>query len=198
MAEVHNPSRISKAKIKLAPRKTRYSRSSSGFGLIEILVSLVIGSLVMLAMTDMLTKTLKIGSSTQNESSANAIASEIIENLRQSRYDYLAQHVGTYDLLVNQDAGAANTAVQIRDTPLLFDFVNKVWTSKTVSAGFKGAARLVITQSPSLSKALKVTVTVSWSDGQFSAPNTSDSVTAGRIITTTTLITEEGTNDYTL
>jgi hypothetical protein len=161
-------------------------------------VSLVIGSIVMLAMTDMLTKTLKIGSTTQNESAANAIASEIIENLRQSRYDYLAQNIGTYDLLVNQDAGAANPAPQIRDTPLLFDFVNKVWTPKTVSAGFKGAARLVITPSASVSKALKVTVTVSWNDGQYSAPNTADSVTAGRIVTTTTLITQDGTNDYTL
>lgn len=198
MAEIRLSGRIPKTITRPKTRKSSRPRSSSGFGLIEILVSLVIGSLVMLAMTDMLTKTLKIGSSTQNESSANAIASEIIENLRQSRYDYLSQHVGTYDLLVNQDAGAANTAVQIRDTPLLFDFVNKVWTPKTVSAGFKGAARLVITPSPSLSKALKVTVTVSWSDGQFSAPNTSDSVTAGRIITTTTLITEEGTNEYTL
>lgn len=190
--------RLPKTILRPKARKSSRLRSSAGFGLIEILVSLVIGSIVMLAMTDMLTKTLKIGSSTQNESAANAIASEIIENLRQSRYDYLAQNIGTYDLLVNQDAGAANPAPQIRDTPLLFDFVNKIWTPKTVSAGFKGAARLVITPSASVSKALKVTVTVSWNDGQYSAPNTADSVTAGRIVTTTTLITQDGTNDYTL
>lgn len=198
MAETQVNTKLSKTKTSTRTRKSSRLRSSAGFGLIEILVSLVIGSIVMLAMTDMLTKTLKIGSSTQNESAANAIASEIIENLRQSRYDYLAQNIGTYDLLVNQDAGASNPAPQIRDTPLLFDFVNKVWTPKTVSAGFKGAARLVITPSASVSKALKVTVTVSWNDGQYSAPNTADSVTAGRIVTTTTLITQDGTNDYTL
>jgi len=176
----------------------RQRRSESGFGLIEILVSLIIGSIVMLAMADMLTKTMRIGSTTQNESAANAIASELLENLRQSRYDYLSQHTGTYNLLVNDDSLSANNATQIRDTPLLFDFVTKVWHPKTVSAGFKGTAQIQIIPSTTITDALKVTVTIGWTDGVFSAQNTSGTVTAGRILTTTTLVTQDGTNDYTL
>ncbi|MBA4076375.1 MAG: hypothetical protein C0508_15130 [Cyanobacteria bacterium PR.023] len=170
-------------------------RSCSGLSLVEILVSLVIGSIISLAMTDLFSKVLRVSNATQNEIYANAIANELIENTKQARFDYLNANQGTYAaMLVNRDS-TGQISYPIRDEPLQLDFATKTWQPKTNLGKFKGSATLTIEPMTGLNGALKVTIVVNWSDTERYGSTTNP---VGRSLKSSTIVMQSGTNYYTL
>lgn len=175
-------------------RRNRQMRTSTGLTLVEILVSLVIGSVVSLAMTDLFAKVLRVSNTTQNEVCANAIASELMENVKQARYDYLNANQGNFILIVNKEPSTPNI-LGVRDEPLLLDLVNKTWNPSTLRGKFNGTVSLTIEPMSSLVDALKVTATVMWTDTEKTGTSSN---LVGRTIKTSTVVTKSGSNYYNL
>ena len=173
----------------MAKHRKKIQRCESGFSLVEVLVSLLIGSLIAGVMLDMFSKLQRVATTTQNEISANAIAQETMESARSLDYDYLVNRVGlSYDL-----TEAGQNGFDIRTEPMLLDLVNKGWDPKVISAKFPGSANLAIEAANGIPFAVKVTTTVSWSDGERMGSNGQK----GRTIKTSMVITKSGLNRWT-
>lgn len=171
--------------------KPRFGRCRSGFSLVEILVSVLLGSLIAGTMVDMYSKVQRINATSQNEQCANIIVRELLEQTRGLDYQFLFNHQGQiYDLPVNRiDAGMVPT--DVRNEPVLLDIFNKVWNSKSSGSRFNGKVSYEIGFLGSDPNSIKVQVKASWSDGERNATSSGG---AGRTITASTVVTRTGTN----
>lgn len=171
--------------------QARFGRTASGFSLVEILVSVLLGSLIAGTMVDMYSKVQRVNSTSQNEQCANIIVRELLEQTRSLDYEFLFNHQGQiYDLPVNRiDAGMVPT--DVRNEPVLLDIFNKVWNSKSSGSRFTGKVSYEIGFLGSDPNSIKVQVKASWSDGERAATSAGG---AGRTITASTVVTRTGTN----
>jgi prepilin-type N-terminal cleavage/methylation domain-containing protein len=141
-------------------RSSRGKRNQKGLTLIEILVALLLGALLAGVFLDILGQLMRLGSATQNEISANAIAQEMIENSHALGYNYLSQQTGTYTLSLQP--------ANIHPQPIQLDLTNgnKQWSPASIKSNFSGKAVYTVATSPTAANAIDVSVTVSWTDGQ--------------------------------
>jgi prepilin-type N-terminal cleavage/methylation domain-containing protein len=177
----------------MAKHRKKIQRCESGFSLVEVLVSLLIGSLIAGVMLDMFSKLQRTSATTQNEICANVIAQEMIESSRNLDYTYLSDRIGkSYQLLTNKtDSGQVGP--EVRADPALLDLVNKIWNTKISTAKFPGEAYLNIDAADSIPDAVKVTSLVRWTDSERQA----NSAAFGRNIETSIIITKSGLNRWT-
>lgn len=162
-------------------RRRRSDRQQTGVTLIEILVALLLGALLAGVFLDILGQLMRLGTATQNEISANAIAQEMIENSNALGYSYLSQHPGTYDLSFQPTS--------IHPEPIQLDFANtsKQWTTATIKSNFKGKALFTVAQSSNPPNAILVTVKVSWYNGHNPT---------NRPISMSTILTQSGIDKW--
>lgn len=173
----------------------RRGRSRAGVNLVEILVSLLVGSIMAGVMVDMFSKMQRVGGTSQNELSANCVAQELLDMTRSLDYNFLSQYQGTSLDLYSNRSSAGQVGTVIRNDPTLLDFVNKTWSTKVMTSGFTGTANYRIDPSGTLPQTLKVTVTVNYSDSENIGTSSS---LYGRSITTSTLVSRSGVNLWTL
>lgn len=111
-------------------------------------------------------------------------------------FDYIAANLGTYTLLTNKTATSLPGPV-VRPEPLLLDLVNRKWTSNVDNSKFREAN--IVTYSASIApgyslasngqpEAIKVSITVNWSDGVK---------VFGHQVTTSTILTRTGVHQWT-
>lgn len=179
----------SQRKLRVQSHKPRLNRrSAKGFTLVEALVSILIGALLSIVFLDMFSKLVRTNATTQNEVCANAIAQEMMETTSALGYDYLAYNVGpgTSSLLINQ-TDLAQVGPVMKPNPVLLDLASKTWTPRVSAGKFRGTATYKVEAAPAIPEAIKVTCTVSWSDGANSQ---------GRAVSTSTLLTRSGLNKW--
>lgn len=168
-------------------------RSGTGLSLVEILVSLVVGSLIAFAMTDLFANVKRLSGTTQGEMYANLIIQELVENARASQYSFLNQYVGQqFTMLVNRDT-VSQPSTPLRDDPLQLDLANLSWNNNTVASKFSGTVNYRIDQAPGLTNGLLLTVSVNWVD---SAHSTNNGGNLGRTVTTSAIILQDGVNAW--
>lgn len=181
---------------KATPRKRRKAplrlslRNSAGVYLVELLVAIMLGTMILFTLTSMLSTTLRLGATTQNEIYAQEILEDLMEFTRGAGYTFFETKKGTYTLLTNK-LSPSDTGPTVRTTPVQLDCVAREWRSTTKNARFQGVVTYTIEDGPDLNT-LKVTIKVAWSDG------TSYNTTNGeaRQITKSTIITKNGTDKY--
>lgn len=164
-------------------RRTRLRRTPKAVTLIEILVALLLGALLAGVFLDILGQLMRLGTATQNEISANAIAQEMIETSHSLGYTYLSQHLGTYDLSFQPQR------YPVHPEPIQLDLTrtDKLWSQSTIRSNFKGKAIYTVSPSANPPNAIDVSVIVSWQNGQNPEK---------RPIKMSTIITESGLNKW--
>lgn len=175
-------------------KKTRKQRRSQqrqpiGFTLVEALVALLIGAIFSAAFLDIFTTLLRTNTTTQNEICANTIAQTMIENAQAVGYSFLAAKTGTWELY---DQGAPYIT-DIKKDPVLLDLMSKNWSDKVKTSNFKGKVTCTIEPVSTIPSALVFNVIVKWSDGSHIGTATNP---YGRIITTSTILTDSGFNKW--
>jgi len=170
-------------------RTNRKGRPPNGFNLVEVLVSLILGTLISGVCLSLFCELLKLGSYSQNEMCANLIRHQVIEAARTIGYDTLSQHIGgPFDAIPNSDF-TATTALPLLTEPLLMDFTNKSWSPTTVSSKFTGTAEYSIAPVNGAIETLAITVVIH-------VPPSGEA-TSGRTITTSTVVTKSGIDRWT-
>lgn len=174
----------------------KLGRSSTGVTIVEALVGMLIAALVSGIFLDMFGKLLQTNATSQNEIYANIVAQEMMDAVKGLGFDYFAANLGTYTLLTNKTATSL-PGPAVRPDPLLLDLVNRKWNSKvdsskfhegntvTYAAGIAPGFSLAANGQP---EAIKVSITVSWTDGVK---------TFGHQVTTSTILTRTGLHQWT-
>lgn len=178
-----------------SPRASRTKvRSRAALSLVEILVSLVVGSLLAFAMADLFAGVRRLSNTSQNEMYANLIAQELVENARGTPYSFLSQYAGQqFTLLVNRETAGQPTSA-LRDEPLQLDLTNLSWNDLTKSARFNGTVQYRIDSASDLPQGLILTYTISWADASHGDTASSG---AGRSITSSVRLFRDGVAAWT-
>ncbi|MGD9685284.1 MAG: hypothetical protein AB7W16_29290 [Candidatus Obscuribacterales bacterium] len=149
--------------------------------MLELLVSMVVGALIALALTNFFSETLRVSSSNQNEAYARTILSELTEYVRSCDYSFLVDKMGNHTILINR-ALASETGSNLEKSvnsatplpPALMDYVNLDWDAKAKQARFpeSNQATVLVQAGPSAGAdpldpdTLQITVTVTWKDSK--------------------------------
>lgn len=172
-------------------KRFRRVRRASGFSLVETLVSLLVGAVIAGTMVDMYSKVQSVGATTQNETMANLVLNELLDQTRSFDYEFLNSYRGQkFDLLPNlMSVGESTSAV--RTQPVLLDLVSQQWTDRASAGRFRGTVTYEIQQFASDPNSLKVIIVAAWSDSERQGNSSS---TVGRSKTVSTVVTKYGAN----
>ncbi len=183
---------------KAASRKRRKAplrlalRNSAGIYMVELLVSIVIGTMILFTLTSMLGTTLRLGSKSQNEVYAQETLSELMEFTRGVGYAYLDSRRGTHVLLANKIL-ESEVGPNVRTSPVQLDFVSQTWSPSTKTNRFNGTVTYKVELGPE-ANTLKVTISLGWQDS--TSFNTSSETGQGRTVSASTIITKDGSDKY--
>jgi len=170
-------------------------RKAKGFSIVEVLVAILLGTTVTLTMLDMYSKVQRVGLSNQNETKANLIVQELIDQTKTLDYEYLAQYkTQVFTIPVNLTSTSDPLPV-VRNLVSQLDLMNLKWNSATQTNQFPGTVTYGIEQLQGNPSALEVTIIVSYTDSE--KRGSSSSTSAGRIITAKTVVTRDGVNRWT-
>lgn len=142
-----------------APRKRRSGRDARGAYLVEILVAMACGTIVTLALVDMITQNMRQSSMEQNDLYAQTIIQELQGFSKTVKFSFLEQNIGQHNLLVSRSSPGSPT---IRTQALQVDSVAKQWQEMSKNVAFAGTVLYDIT--PIDSSTLKITITLNWLD----------------------------------
>ena len=142
----------------------RRARGRDGIYLVELLVALLIASIIALAAFSMMSDSIRISTTTQNEILAQCIIQELTEFTHSTSYDYLYDRIGDHALLVNRKNTEDFGDASIRSEPLQIDTIDRKWTTRSQYSGFPGSVTYSISYG-ALVDSLNVTITISWSEG---------------------------------
>lgn len=146
----------------------RYRRKNAGFTLVELLVALFVGSILILAVSSVLSSSFRQSTNTQNHFYANSLASTLIDYAQSVGYQTFfdaGASGGPQQLLVNRDAGGTSTSTYRKD-PLLLDFQELVYSSSVSKNRFNGQVWVEWQNGP-VSDSILVIVRVTWSDSTY-------------------------------
>lgn len=142
-----------------APRKRRSGRDARGAYLVEILVAMVCGTIVTLALVDMMSQNIRQSSTQQNDLYAQSVIAELRGFTETVRYAFLERNIGQHNLNVNR---LTASSMSLRKQPLQIDAIEKQWQEMSQSSAFNGSVIYDITAvGPST---LRVTINLSWLD----------------------------------
>lgn len=185
-----------RSKSQLVFNHRRLNRTRTGVTIVEALVGMLIAALVSGIFLDLFGKLLQTNATSQNEIYANIISQEMMDAVKGLGFDYFAANLGTYTLITNKTS-TSPPGPAVRPDPLLLDLVNRIWNSKVDSSKFRDANTVVYNASiaPGFAlasngqpEAIKVSITVTWTDGVK---------TFGHQVTTSTIVTRTGMNQWT-
>lgn len=147
-------------------------RTTSGVYIVEVLVSLIIGSLLAFTLGNSLSEAFRISSTSQNETYANAVVENLLECSRSIKFAQLAAYNGQEIEILN--ANEPQTSLNVHVDPLLIDLTRK-W-EKIDSSKFRGSIVYSVTDGPEPGDSLKVTATAKWSDSSTNVRQVSHSI----------------------
>lgn len=166
-------SRPKKAKI----QRARRFRNSSGSHLIELLVSMVVGALIALALTNFFSESMRLSTSSRNVEYARSALASLIDFTRKSSYSFLVNNcMGEYSVLVNRHSSGETECPARSATPglppALMDLVYLTWTEKAKNGKFSDDSEVKFlvepgpaSTDPTNPETIKITISASWKDG---------------------------------
>ncbi len=157
---------MSKARVKRL-RIRRLRRGAQGIYIVEILVSLIVGAIVAVTLMNMVSVAMTSSTTCQNETYANEIVEELLDYTRVVDYDVLEDAIGSHVLQINEGGLGEHRPGEITVPPLLLDSANRKWRLlRTVGGRFNdnNSVTYSIYRLPSTTDALKVTISVSFTD----------------------------------
>lgn len=141
-------------------------RPKLGFALVEMLVSIVVLSLLMIGIMDALALTKRSTTAVQNQIIAANIAQEMMDVIRNQTWNTIIANAGTVNLTgesVNRTAGSVS-GLTYMPRPLVQDQVANTYSSGARSNLFRGSVTQTVSQPQGTSpnRTVNVVITVTW------------------------------------
>lgn len=169
-------------------------RKANGFSIVEVLVALLLGTTISLTMLDMYSKVQRVGQSNQNETKANLIVQELIDQVKTLDYEFLVQYKSQIFTIPVNFTSTSPPIPPVRTLVAQLDLVNSKWNSATVTNQFPGTVTFDVEPLQGDPNALEITIVVTYTDSERRGTS-SNSV--GRTITAKTVVTRDGVNRWT-
>lgn len=178
--------------------RRRTVRSQKGVYVVELLIALALGALFSFTLLSTLSESLRLVTSSQNQTTAHLISNELLEWTRVVGYEYLKNAPSYSEIRINRTvANEPGSDTNIRDEVLMLDDFSEEWSQLAESGTFKGKVTYQI--EPGIdSDSKKIMIVVEWIDNTTFGANSESSLGAGRKLVTTTIVRKFGSNAYSL
>lgn len=179
-------------------RKRRRKRSRRGVYLVELLIALALGSLFSFVLLNTLSESLRLVTSSQNQTTAHLITSELLEWTRVVGFEYLKSAPSFSQITINRtSANEPGSDTSIRDDVLMLDDFAEKWSEVAKSGEFRGKVTYQIELGPEVDSR-KITITVEWVDSTAFGANSESSLGVGKRLVTSTVVRKFGSQAYLL
>lgn len=146
--------------------------------MVEALVAMLISGIVAFALVDMATSSMRFMGRAGADAQAYELIEELTELTRASGFKRLITFKDQINTLtLNGVEGVQYSNPDFHDRPVLFDFLQKQWTSKTFANKFEGELTYYVFDGPDPGSSLNVAIDLTWQDKQTRA-----SRSLGRVI----------------
>ncbi|QQR58973.1 MAG: hypothetical protein IPG59_05630 [Candidatus Melainabacteria bacterium] len=173
--------------------KRKFVRSERGVYVVELLIALALGALMSFALLNTLSESLRLVTSSQNQTTAHLISSELLEWSRAVGYEYLKNAAIVSEITINRtSSNEPGSDTNIRDEVLMLDDFSEEWSEIAKAGKFRG--KVTYQNEPGgASDTRKITVIVEWVDNTTFGANSASSLGAGKRLVSTTIVRKSGT-----